>query len=324
MTFKSRPGIAGSLIAALCAGAIAYGSPAHAEYPEKPVTIIVAWAAGGATDSVARAVQPALVEALGADIVVKNIPGAAGTIGTAQAAAAEPDGYTVLISPAGPVTTQPHLRKIPYDLDSFDPIGRLTIAEMLMMVPKDSAYESLEDIIAQAKANPGKVKFASTGAGTLPHISILALDSMAGIESKHVPFKGSANVMKALLGNVVDVFSDQAQLVAKYDLRPLAVWSAERMELYPDVPTMKELGYDYQIANWVGMFVPKGTPAAVKDKLEGALAQALKAESTTKNFSNLKLVAAFQNQADFGKFSKEVFVQNGEHLAQAGLIAADK
>lgn len=316
--------VSGFAAAALALGTLTFASGAQAEFPDKPITVIIAWAAGGATDSVVRALEPAFAKALGTDLVIKNIAGAAGTIGTARAAAAKPDGYTILITPAGPLTTQPHLRKIPYNLESFDPIGRITIAEMLMMVPKDSPFKSAKDIIAKAKANPGTMKFASTGAGTLPHISIVALDAMAGMKSKHVPFRGSANVMKALLGGVVDVFSDQAQLVPKYDLRPLAVWSAERMELYPDVPTMKELGYDYQIANWVGMFVPKGTPAAVKDTLENALEKALKAPSTVQNFSNLKLVAAFLNQADLDKFSKEVFAQNGQHLANAGLIGSVK
>lgn len=311
------------LVAALACGAVALSATAGAQaaYPDKPVTIIIAWSAGGATDSVGRAMQAAFATQLGGDVIIKNIPGAAGTIGTAEAAAGAPDGYTILLTPAGPVSTQPHLRKIPYSLDSFDPVGRVTISPMLMMVTKDSNFKSVQDMVDAAKASPGKVKFASTGAGTLPHISILALDDAAGIKSKHVPFKGSANAVKALLGGVVDVFSDQAQLSPKYDLRPLAAWSAERLGEYPNVPTMTELGYNIVLGNWVGMFVPKGTPDDVSGKIADALSATLKDATVVENFSKLKLEAAPMTRAEFGKFSKDVLKQNGIHLAKAGLIA---
>lgn len=310
-------------IAALGVGVLALGTAtqAKAAYPDKPVTIMVAWAAGGATDSVARALQDTLARNLGTDIVIKNVSGAAGTIGTAEAAAAKPDGYMILMTPAGPMTTQPHLRKIPYSLDSFDPIGLITESHMLMMAAPDSKFHTVKDVIEAAKANPGQVKFASTGAGTLPHISILALDDAAGIQSKHVPFKGSANAVKALLGGVVDIFSDQAQLSPKYDLRPLAAWSAKRLSEYPNVPTMKELGYDIVLSNWVGVYAPKGTPQDVKDKLSSALKATVEDKVAIEHLAKLKLIPEWMGQKDFGAFSAQVFEQNGKHLAKAGLLA---
>ncbi len=309
--------------AALGAGALALttASPAQADFPEKPVTVMVAWAAGGATDSVTRALQDTFARELGTDIVVKNVSGAAGTIGTAEVAGARPDGYSVLITPAGPMTTQPHLRKIPYNMQSFEPIGRITVSPMLMMTAPESRLKSVQDVIDAAKATPGELRFASTGAGTLPHISILALDDLAGIKSKHVPFKGSANAVKALLGGVVEIFSDQAQLSPKYELPPLAAWSAERLDEYPNVPTMKELGYDIVMGNWVGMFAPKGTPQDVKDKLTAALKATVEDATVIKNLANLKLKPAWQDQDAFGKFASTVYKQNGELLANAGLIA---
>ena len=309
--------------AAFGVGALALttASPAHADFPEKPVTVMVAWAAGGATDSVTRALQDTFARELGTDIVVKNVSGAAGTIGTAEVAGARPDGYSVLITPAGPMTTQPHLRKIPYNMQSFEPIGRITVSPMLMMTAPESRLKSVQDVIDAAKATPGELRFASTGAGTLPHISILALDDLAGIKSKHVPFKGSANAVKALLGGVVEIFSDQAQLSPKYELPPLAAWSAERLDEYPNVPTMKELGYDIVMGNWVGMFAPKGTPQDVKDKLTAALKATVEDVTVIKNLANLKLKPAWQDQDAFGKFASTVYKQNGELLANAGLIA---
>ena len=121
--------------------------PAKADFPDKAVKIVVAWGAGGATDTVTRALQDAFARELGTDIVVKNVTGAAGTIGTAEVASSRPDGYTVLITPAGPLTTQPHLRKIPYDLESFDPIGRIMMSPMLMMTAPDSKYNNTDIII---------------------------------------------------------------------------------------------------------------------------------------------------------------------------------
>ena len=162
------------------------------------------------------------------------------------------------------MTTQPHLRELPYDLDSFEAIGRINITPMVMMVTQESEYQTLEAILEKSKAEPSSVTFASTGAGTLPHISILALNEAAGIETRHLPFQGSANVMQALLGGTVDVFSDQAQLVPQYELHPVAVWADERLPEFPDTPTLKESGYDFALANWLGVFVPTGTPDDVK------------------------------------------------------------
>lgn len=311
-------GVAAVGIAAL---AFAPAGQAQSDYPSKPVTITVAWGAGGATDSVTRALQDAFARELGADVVVKNVSGAAGTIGTAEVGSARPDGYNVLITPAGPMTTQPHLRSLPYELDSFDSIGRITISPMLMMTAPDSELTSVQDVVDAAKADPGQLTFASAGAGTLPHISILALDNLAGIESKHVPFQGSANAVKALLGGVVEIFSDQAQLAPQYELPALAAWSAERLPEYPDVPTMKELGYDIVMGNWVGMFAPKGTPQDVKDKLTAALKATVEDETTIQNLANLKLKPAWMGQDEFGEFASTVYKQNGNMLAEAGLAA---
>ncbi|MCP5149262.1 MAG: tripartite tricarboxylate transporter substrate binding protein [Ectothiorhodospiraceae bacterium] len=309
-----------SFTAVALATALLATSTVSAEYPEKPVTIVVAWAAGGATDLVTRALQPVLGKQLGADLVVKNITGAAGTIGTAEAARARPDGYTVLITPTGPLTTQPHLRDIPYDLDSFAPIGRIAVTPMLMMVPPSSKYQSLQNVLDDAKANPGKVKFASTGAGTLPHISILGLNKAASIETKHIPYKGSANVMKALLGGEVDVFSDQAQLVPKYDLRALACWSAARLPEYPDVPTMKELGFDFELENWLGVFVPKDTPQAVVDRLSSALSATLQDASVVAALDKLKVTIAHLGPSELAVFAKKDYDRNRDLLKDAGLL----
>jgi tripartite-type tricarboxylate transporter receptor subunit TctC len=301
-------------------GATLLFSGAALAYPDKPVTVVMAWSAGGATDVLTRAIQPVWSKNLGADIIIKNVSGAAGTIGTAEAAAAKPDGYTIIVSPAGPMTTQPQMRSLPYSVDSFAPIGRISINPQMMMVNKDSPYKTAKDLFDAIKKEPGKLMAASTGAGTLPHIGIIAMNQ-SGLNIKHVPFKSSVEAMKALLGNTVQVFSDQSQLVPSFDVRPIATWSASRLPDYKDVPTMKELGYNYDIYNWVGAYAPKGVPPAVMEKLVSSLEQTLKDPAVVDSLKKLKIEVSYMTPKEFGAFSTAESVRNRTLLQAAGLLA---
>lgn len=291
-------------------------------YPTKPVTIIMAWGAGGATDVLARAIQPAWSKNLGAEIVIKNVAGAAGTIGTAEAANAKPDGYTIIVTPAGPMTTQPHMRKLPYSAESFAAIGRISINPQMMMVPKDSPYKSAKELFDAIKKQPGKMMAASTGAGTLPHVGIIAMNQ-SGLDIKHVPFKSSVDAMKALLGNTVQVFSDQSQLVPSFDVRPIATWTAQRLPEYKDVPTMKELGYDYDIYNWVGAYAPKGTPPAILEKLVTSLEKTIKDPAVIDALQKLKVQVSYMGPKEFGPFTVAESARNRKLLQAADLLAKD-
>jgi tripartite-type tricarboxylate transporter receptor subunit TctC len=298
---------------------LAATQPAQA-FPTQPVTIIMAWGAGGATDVVARALQPVWAKNLGGNIIIKNVVGAAGTIGTAEAAAASPDGHTIIVTPAGPMTTQPHLRKLPYAVSSFAPIGRIAISPQVMMVPKTSPYKTLQDLLNAAKKEPGKIIAASTGAGTLPHIGIIVLNQM-GYEMKHLPFKGSADAMKALLGGTAHVFSDQAQLVPAFDVRPLATWTAKRLPEFPDVPALKEFGIDVDIYNWVGAFAPLKTPPDILAKLESSLLETLKDPAIIEAIQKLRVQHAPMPGKEFGPFALAESERNKKLLAAAGLLA---
>ena len=295
-------------------------TPLYAAYPDKPITLIVAWGAGGATDAMARAVQPILAKKLGADIVIKNISGASGTIGTAEAANAQPDGYTLLFSASGTLTTQPHLRTLPYSVDSFEAIGRVAVVSMVTVVTKDSKFNSINDVIAQVKANPGKLKMASTGAGTIPHLAILSLSKAADIKPGHVPYTSAALAVKAMMGGEVEVFSDQSQIVSQFDLKPLAAWSGKRLKEFPDLPTMKELGFDIEISNWVGLFAPKGTPQAIVDKLATALQQTVEDPALIESMSKLKVQVDFLTLKDFSAYVKNESNKNESLLKEAGII----
>jgi tripartite-type tricarboxylate transporter receptor subunit TctC len=215
-----------------------------------------------------RAMQDTMSKALGAQIVVKNVVGAAGTIGTAEFAAAAPDGYTLLISPIGPVVIQPQRMKLTYGLDSLEPICKMVDPTVVMMAPPNSRFKTVADVIREAKAQGGKLAFASTGPGTIPHLSGIAFQQATGVKLKHVPFKGSAAVVQAMLSGTIEVFSDQPNLVPQYNLTPLAVYAEQRLPEFKDTPTMKELGYDIKFSIWSAMFAPKRTPEPVLAKLE--------------------------------------------------------
>jgi tripartite-type tricarboxylate transporter receptor subunit TctC len=249
--------------------AVAAG-PGLAAYPEKPVTIIVAWPAGGATDLLTRGIQDTFSKALGAQTVVKNVTGAAGTIGTAEAASATPDGHTILVSPIGPIVIQTQRMKLTYGVNSLEPVCKIADATVVMMSPPQSRFKSVADVIKEAKAQGGKLPFASTGPGTIPHLSGIGFQQAAGVKLKHVPYKGSADVVQAMLTGTIEVFSDQPNLVPQYNLTPLAVYSEKRLADFKDVPTMKELGFDLVFSIWNAMFAPKGTPEAALSRLESA------------------------------------------------------
>lgn len=306
---------------ALVAGSAAVLAPAtaFATYPDRPVTAIVAWTAGGATDLVARGVQEAFGRSLGQHLVVKNVPGAAGTIGTSEAAAAPPDGYTILITPSGPTVAQPHRMKLAYDIDSFDPICKLVEQPLVLMATKSTKYRTLADLIAAAKAEPGKITYGTSGPGSITHLAKLALEKAAGIKLKHVPFKGSADAVQALLSNTVDLYSDQANLVPQYDLLPIAVYAEKRIENFKDSPTVREGGFDVVVTNYNGVFVPRGTPADVKAKLGQACKAAIEDEKVKEIFARQKYPIAYMDAAAFKPFVEADYKRVGELVEAAGL-----
>lgn len=307
------------ILCALAPMAIALGAPAQAAYPERPVTIIVAWTAGGATDLLTRGLQDTFQKALGGQTVVKNIPGAAGTLGTAEAARAAPDGYTILISPIGPITLQPHRMKLDYSYDSFAPICKLVDSPVVLMGAPKSKYKTVADIVAAAKAAPGKIPYGSTGPGTTPHVAMLAFGKAAGVDIKHVPYKGSADVVQGLLTNTVDLFTDQPNLVPQYNLTPIAIYAKERIPTYKDVPTMKEAGYDIEFSIWNTMFAPKGTPEPILAKLEAACRTTMNDASVKEALAKQRQPIQFLDRKGTAEFVASEFKRNGELIRAAGL-----
>jgi tripartite-type tricarboxylate transporter receptor subunit TctC len=310
----------GKLILAAALSLPAAYSATAADFPSRAENLVVPFGAGGNTDAVARAFQKDFSDALGgAEIVVRNVSGAAGTIGTAEAAAAKPDGYTLGVIPIGPLTTQPHLRKLPYDKDSWEYVCNLTLNPVLLLVDKNSPFNTIADVKETLSKEPNKYVYGSPGPGTIPHLALAATMGALGVQTKHLPHKGSADVMKSMAGGTIQFAADPALVMSRYDVKALASFTEKRMESLPDLPTMKESGYPMTFSIWVGVVAPKGTPADVVGKLSSACETASKGPNFTAVTSKSGTAIEYMDSAAFGDFVRAEFEKNGKILEEAGL-----
>ena len=243
-------------------------------YPERPIRLLVGQAPGGATDIVARAFAKMFGEALGQNVVVDNRTGAGGTIGATLAANATPDGYTLLLGTAGPMTIAPHIMmKVAYDpLKSFETVALFSQVPYVIVVHPSTNVRTLGELVALAKANPGKLQFGSSGLGTPPHLCIELLKNLTGTDMLHVPYRGGAPAQLDLIAGRIQVycagFPGLSPHVRAGKIRALAVTAAERARLMPDLPTTAEAGVPGLEANaWNGVMVPAKTPAHIIKRL---------------------------------------------------------
>jgi tripartite-type tricarboxylate transporter receptor subunit TctC len=272
------------LLTAVLLGAAATTAAFAQPWPAKPVTLLVPFPPGGSTDAIARLLGNKLQEQLGTSFVVDNRGGAGGTIGTAAVKRAPADGYTVLVSSLGPLVIGPHLLKnLGYDpTKDLDYISVAVQAPNVLVVPAASPHKSMADVLAYEKANPGKMSFASSGNGSSDHITAELFWLQTGTSGLHIPYKGGGPVMTDLLGNQVDAsfmnINTALPQIKAGKLRALAITSAQRSPVQPDVPTMDELGIKgLQVYSWQGVAAPKGLPADIKQKLHAGIVKTLNA-----------------------------------------------
>lgn len=270
MMFKLRP-------LALLAAVAMISSPALADFPDRPINMVVPFAAGGPTDNVARSLAEAMRTSLGETIVVENKGGAGGTLGTAQVARAKPDGYSVLLMHIG-FSTAPSLYKNPgYNpTDSFEPIGLVVDVPMTIIAREDFPPNNIKELAEYVKQNKEKVSLANAGVGAASHLCSTILMDALGVQLLTIPYKGTAPAMNDLLGKQVDMLCDQTtnttQQIEAKKVKAYAVTSLKRVATLPDLPTMDESGYKgFEVGIWHGMWVPKGTPKPVVDKLVKSL-----------------------------------------------------
>jgi len=237
----------------------------NVKYPIKPIKFICPWAAGGSSDTTLRAFASIAKDYFGQPLVVVNRAGAGGTIATTEVKGAKPDGYTIMLDAVGVFTTQPKTREVSYSLDDFQTVIGLSYEPIVLAVHSNSGYKSLDDL-KSAKKN---IKYGSSGTGSLPHLAQAAFFKKAGIEATNIPYKGGAPAITALLGRHVDTVAAHPGELLPYvrsgDLLMLGVFSPERYNLIPDVPTFKEQGYDLDFSVWKFILTPKGVdPEIVK------------------------------------------------------------
>jgi tripartite-type tricarboxylate transporter receptor subunit TctC len=282
-------------IAALAAAALmAFGGTAQAQtYPDRTITIVVPFAAGGPTDTVTRLVAEAMSRTLGQQIVVENVGGAGGTVGAAQVAAADPDGYTLLLHHIGMATSATLYRQLPYNpLEAFEYVGLVTEVPMTIIGRKDLEPTTLAELVEYAKANADSVTYANAGIGAASHLCGMMFMAAIGTPLVTVPYQGTGPAMTDLLGGQVDFMCDQTTNTTKQiqggTVKAYAVTTAGRLDVLPDVPTAIESGLaDFNVSVWHGLYAPKGTPQEAIDKLAAALQTALKDENVVKSFAEL-------------------------------------
>ena len=293
----------------LTAAALAFVLPAHAQdYPAKPIKLIVPNPPGGGNDFTARVVADKLREKWGQPAVVENRAGASGSIGADAVAKAAPDGYTLLVTaPASLVINKSLYAKLSYDPDAFVPVSVILAGPGVLLVHPSVPATNVQQLIAFAKANPGKLTYASQGNGTIAHLAGAMFESMSGIKGVHVPYKGSAPAMSDLLGGQVSMlFGELSPALAHIrsgKLRVLAVGSEKRNPLLPGVPSMSEVLPGFAFSYWIGMVAPAGTPAAIANKLSAAIAE-LKQPDAAKKLLEMSLEPVGSTPAEMSAFMK--------------------
>lgn len=307
----------------------AFSSVALAQaWPAKPVTIIVPFPAGGSTDVVGRLLSKELAKMWGQSVVVDNRVGAGGNIGAVAVAKSPPDGYTLLLASGSIMTVNPHIyAKLPFDpKKDFVPITNVSAGPMIVVVPPNSKVNDLKGLLAEAKANPGKLNFGSAGTGSQVHMATEKLANAAGIAIQHVPYKGEGPAYTDLSSNLTDLMvgniAAAAPLVKDGRLKALAVTSRERSALLPNVPTVIEAGLpDAENYGWFGLLAPTGTPKEVIEKVQKDVNKVLAEAEIKTRLAGFGMVPVGNTPAEFGSAIEQETKQWGVVVKNRGLQA---
>ncbi|WP_370623151.1 Bug family tripartite tricarboxylate transporter substrate binding protein [Polynucleobacter sp. UK-Mo-2m-Kol15] len=287
-------------------------SAALADYPEKSIRLVVPFATGGTSEIVARSVASGLSASLGQSVYVDNKPGGAGNIAMEEVKRANPDGYTLMLGHVGTLAVNPALfgKKLPYDPNKdFAPVTLVAKVPNVIAVSEKSPNKTLADFVADAKKNPGKINYGSAGNGSAGHLAMEYFSSEAGIDLVHVPYKGSGPMLTDLIGGQIQAtFNGLPSLMGQIKggtLRPLAVGSADRSRVLPNVPTLSESGYKgFETSQWYGIIVPAGTPQPIIDKLQREIAKTLKSKEDSKRMLEDGAILVGDTPAQFSAFIK--------------------
>ncbi len=312
--------------AVLCGCIALVATDASAQYPNRPIRIVVGFLAGGPTDIVARTIAPRMAEALGQPVIIDNRAGAGGVIATEHVAKAPADGHTLLMGTIGGLAVAMSL--VPnrgYDtLRDLEPITQTVTVTNFLVVPAASPIRSLQDLLASARAKPGVLTYASTGSGTAPYLAGELMKSMGRVDVVHVPYKGSAATLAAMLGGEVDIGFENSLIVMPHigsgKLRALAVTGERRSALMPDLPTMSEAGLPgYSASGWYGLLAPKGTPAPIIERLHQETVRALRVQEVVERLSTQGAEPVGGSPGAFSELIRTEIAKWGNLVKDAGL-----
>lgn len=300
--------------------------PAHVlaqdKFPNRPIKLIAPWPAGGSSDAVMRAFGDSASKALGVPVVVENKPGAGGTLGASAMVTSAPDGYTLTQLPLG-IYRLPHMQTM-----NFDPVKDLTHIVCLtgytfgIACTADAPFKTLKEMVAYAKANPGKLEYGHTGTGTTPHLAIEEFSDKAGIQLNPIPFKGSAEIMQAILGGHIRVMSGTTEFaphVQSGKLRLLATLGSKRNKAFPDVPTVKESGWDTITESPFGIGGPKGMDPAVVKVLHDAFKKTLDDAKVQEALDKFFMPDIYMSTADYTAYAERTFKAEKATIERLGL-----
>ena len=309
--FRITAGCAATLAlgAAFLAGPIA---AAQDRYPSKPIKVVLGFSAGGGTDAIARALAKHMADTLGTNVLIDNKPGANGNIAGEAVAKAPADGYTLLYNTSS-IASSPALygNRLSYSVTKdVVPVGRTASLPIVLVVPANSPFKSVNELVAYAKANPGKLNYASAGNGNVTHLASLSFEDAVRVKGTHVPYKGEAPAIADLMAGHVDYYFATSPgaipAVKSGRLKALAVATMQRLETLPDVPTLDEtVAKGLGLAAWSGMMAPAGTPPAVIAKLNDAVNKALKDKEVLAFFANQSAHATPSTPEEYGAFLKK-------------------
>jgi tripartite-type tricarboxylate transporter receptor subunit TctC len=301
---------------------------AQGDWPTRNVTMIVPFPPGGQADLAARPVAAALEKIFGRGVIVENRGGAGGGVGNAAAARAEPDGYTLLMTLSSlavlPEADRLFERKPAYEVAQLAPVARVLADPTLLAIPADAPWKTLKDFVEDAKKRPGAINYGSSGNYGTMHVPMEILAQNAGLKMTHVPFTGAAPAIVALLGGQIDAVSTGPATVLQHvkagKLRVLAHWGNGRLEALPDVPSMKDAGYNAEYAQWSGLFVPSATPEPVVQRLRAAARAAGNDPKVKEVIGNAGSPVMFQDTPDFEKYVQSDVRRMGDVVRKIGKV----
>jgi tripartite-type tricarboxylate transporter receptor subunit TctC len=314
-----------NLIAACLASALPLGGYAQTAFPSKPLTIIVPATPGGAIDLTARLTGAKISTALGKPVSIENLGGAGGTLGTDRVAKAAPDGHALVLVASSHAINPSMYKKLPFDtIKGFEPVIHTHTVPLVLVVSNTVPARSLSELVAYLKANPGKSSFASSGKGGAPHMSGELFKAMAGVDLVHVPYKGSSAAHTDLVAGRVEIMFDTVAAIAAQvkggNVRALAVTTATRSGVFPDLPTMAEAGLNgYETSTWGGLLAPAGTPKDVVARLNAEANKALASPDMREKLAAAGIEPAGGTPAQFGTFIQSEMVRWAKVAKSAGL-----